>query len=245
MWTDFNNDAGYTLSPGTKYQYKLYAYIDGVEYVTELASFTTGGVPAPSDAKLSVSSQSVSLGDSITLHLSAQNATRYQIGIWMGDQKLVDDPNATADYAFTPTVAGDYTATFTAYNDTGSVNSNQVAWTVLPRKELPTMLGDVNGDGAVNATDALKALQHSVDLVVLSPAEFTRSDVNRNETVDANDALLILQYSVGLISAFTDSTVVSSVSLFDLEPFTMDPQGGLIVDEDMVDNMSNVYEESF
>ena len=45
MWTDFNADVHYYLQPGTKYQYRLYAYIDGVEYCSELASFTTTGTP--------------------------------------------------------------------------------------------------------------------------------------------------------------------------------------------------------
>lgn len=61
------------------------------------------------------------------------------------------------------------------------------------------VLGDVNDDGAIDALDALLALQHSVGLKILESGDFFCADANRSEVVDASDALLILQYSVGLI----------------------------------------------
>lgn len=60
-------------------------------------------------------------------------------------------------------------------------------------------VGDINADKAINASDALIALQHSVKLVKLTGDAFTAADVNVNGTVDATDALYILQYSVYLI----------------------------------------------
>lgn len=59
--------------------------------------------------------------------------------------------------------------------------------------------GDVNGDGNINASDALLALQHSVKLTTLEGDIFTAADVDQNDKVDATDALYILQYSVKLI----------------------------------------------
>lgn len=59
--------------------------------------------------------------------------------------------------------------------------------------------GDLNGDGKADASDALKALQHSVKLITLVDKDFTAGDVDKSGTIDATDALYILQYSVKLI----------------------------------------------
>ena len=62
--------------------------------------------------------------------------------------------------------------------------------------------GDVNNDGKIDASDALEALQHSVELKKLEGDAFTAADVTNDGTVDATDALNILQYSVELIDHF-------------------------------------------
>lgn len=59
--------------------------------------------------------------------------------------------------------------------------------------------GDLNGDGKADASDALKALQHSVKLITLVDNDFTAGDVDKSGTIDATDALCILQFSVKLI----------------------------------------------
>lgn len=63
-------------------------------------------------------------------------------------------------------------------------------------------LGDVNGDGSINASDALMALQHSVKLTTLEGNEFKAANVDGSNAVDATDALYILQHSVKLIDKF-------------------------------------------
>ena len=62
--------------------------------------------------------------------------------------------------------------------------------------------GDIDGNGSIDASDALKALQHSVKLITLTGDDFTVADVDGNNTVDASDALYILQHSVKLIAEF-------------------------------------------
>ena len=62
--------------------------------------------------------------------------------------------------------------------------------------------GDINGDGSINANDALLALQHSVQLSILTGDGLDAADVDDNGKVDASDALLILQRSVQLIDRF-------------------------------------------
>ena len=62
--------------------------------------------------------------------------------------------------------------------------------------------GDISGDGRVDASDALLALQHSVNLIRLEGDKVTAGDVTGDGVIDASDALCILQYSVNLIDRF-------------------------------------------
>ena len=62
----------------------------------------------------------------------------------------------------------------------------------------PYMLGDVNGDKAVNSTDALWVLQytaHSPIRNTLTPTQFLAADVNKDSSVNSTDALWILQFT--------------------------------------------------
>ena len=62
--------------------------------------------------------------------------------------------------------------------------------------------GDVDDDGDIDPTDALKVLQHTVDLAKLEGDRFTAADVDGNKDVNATDALYILQYVVEIIDTF-------------------------------------------
>lgn len=60
------------------------------------------------------------------------------------------------------------------------------------------MYGDVDGDKAVTATDALWALQAYVGSRALDEAQTKAADVNIDKTIDTSDALAILQFAVKL-----------------------------------------------
>ena len=61
------------------------------------------------------------------------------------------------------------------------------------------LLGDLDGNGLINASDALLALQSSVQLTTLSDIQTAAADCDVSGAIDASDALTMLQYSVGLI----------------------------------------------
>ena len=60
-------------------------------------------------------------------------------------------------------------------------------------------LGDVNGDGYIDAADALLCLRASVGLITLTPEQEAAADVNHDGLIDAGDAILILRYDARLI----------------------------------------------
>lgn len=60
-------------------------------------------------------------------------------------------------------------------------------------------LGDVNGDGYIDAGDAMLCMRSAVELVELTAQQFAAADVNGDGSVDAGDAVKILRYNAGLI----------------------------------------------
>ena len=65
--------------------------------------------------------------------------------------------------------------------------------------DTAAQLGDVNGDGYIDAADALLCLRASVGLITLTPEQEAAADVNHDGLVDAGDAILILRYDARLI----------------------------------------------
>ncbi len=65
--------------------------------------------------------------------------------------------------------------------------------------------GDYNGDGVINATDALNILKVSVGKVPMDYDLMCYIDVNNDYKINASDALDILKFSVGKIRTFKAS----------------------------------------
>ena len=75
---------------------------------------------------------------------------------------------------------------------TGTAAGETVRCTVV-------VCGDVNGDGYIDAADALLCLRASVGLITLTPEQEAAADVNHDGLIDAGDAILILRYDARLI----------------------------------------------
>ncbi len=73
-------------------------------------------------------------------------------------------------------------------------------------KALPTCtLGDIDGSGKVDTTDARLALQYAVEKITLTEDQLLAADVDGSGKVDTTDARLILQYAVEKIDKFPAS----------------------------------------
>ena len=76
--------------------------------------------------------------------------------------------------------------------------SEDSPYTVAVREEISAdALGDVNGDGKINALDALLILQARNDLINLNAEQFARADLDGDGELSAKEALRILQYASG------------------------------------------------
>lgn len=68
--------------------------------------------------------------------------------------------------------------------------------------ETVYILGDVDNDSDIDATDALLVLKHAAKLQFLLNVEQMAADVTKNDVIDASDALEILKYAARLIDSF-------------------------------------------
>lgn len=109
-----------------------------------------------------------------------------------GESKLLQT-GYTLSHNIDASTVGKYTVTVT-YGE----YSAEFEYTVADRPQR--ILGDVNGDGKVQAADARLALRASAMLENLDEASFYAADVDFDDKVNASDARLILRVSAGLES---------------------------------------------
>ena len=105
------------------------------------------------------------------------------------------------------------TVTLTYYNTNGtSQGSKTITIAAGSAPETPDQpetpeqpaiaYGDCDGDGEVTATDAMLAMQYSVDLIDAKKLDVNAADVDGSGEIDATDAMLIMQYSIEYITVF-------------------------------------------
>ena len=79
------------------------------------------------------------------------------------------------------------------------------ALVILPvQAGASALAGDVDGSGAITASDARRALRASARLIELTDAQSAAADVDQDGNVTATDARLILRYSAKLIRSFIE-----------------------------------------
>ena len=71
-------------------------------------------------------------------------------------------------------------------------------------------LGDIDGDGTVDATDALSILRSSIGMANLTPVQRKLADVDNDSEITSNDALAVLRFSVGFGSGGNIGKIISA-----------------------------------
>ena len=84
-------------------------------------------------------------------------------------------------------------------NSNGEVVSNEsnlATGYVVNDKYTISVLGDVSGDGVVDARDSLRILKYAVGTYELNNEYAKSADLNKDGIIDARDSLRILKYAV-------------------------------------------------
>ena len=104
-------------------------------------------------------------------------------------------------FSCTITTTGVHTFEWRYTKDSSQYAGNDSVCIYLVKVELSDgLLGDANGDGYVNANDALLILRYSLGIVGASALHLENCDVNGDGNVNANDALLVLRAALGIIT---------------------------------------------
>ena len=106
---------------------------------------------------------------------------------------------------FATSSSGTYYITYSASSGFGTSNSESSAAQIrlfvkTEVGENPSfLLGDVNQNGTVDASDAILVMRYTLQMIDLTDLQLLAGDVNGNGTVDASDAILIMRKVLGLI----------------------------------------------
>ena len=100
----------------------------------------------------------------------------------------------------TPTQAPTPTPTATPTSEPTPTPTSEP--TPTPTGEPTYLLGDCNGDGKINTSDAVLVLKDSAGMIFLEGDYILAADVNRDGKVNTADAVQILKYAAGMITEF-------------------------------------------
>lgn len=161
---------------------------------TVYANWVRTGEAVP-DAPSVITAVSAS-SNSVTIRWDAvTGATGYQV--YVNGSLVTTSPVADTSYQITNL------ETDTTYEITvAAVNAAGVSAPSLVKVVSTTgrTMGDVNGDGFVDASDALEVLKHAANLTqITDSAALGAADIEPDGIIDASDALAILKVAAGLL----------------------------------------------
>ena len=135
------------------------------------------------------------LYDYVINNYSVDETNKYISKIMVNTEVNMFTPNITLNYGYGIDV------------DTKEINNKRILYTGgktritkgldLYREYTNIVIGDINGDGAINSADLLKIRQHLLGTNTLSGAYFLSSDINYDNTINSADLLRVRQHLLG------------------------------------------------
>ena len=164
-------------------------------------SAVTSGSPAtvsdPTSYKLSYSDTSVKAGEQYLVLMVATNdisSDKPAYTITADSLIYINQTASTAGNVTFDTVYPSSVADSVILLTGGSLTEPKL----LAKVDAQGKMGDVTGDGDVNASDAALILRYTVDLEKLDAQQLSLGDVTGDGDVNASDAAKILRFIVGL-----------------------------------------------
>ena len=168
---------------------------DGNKTDTCVVTVSAEEVPAETIA-LDKDTATVYKGKSETLKATLTPSNATSTITWVSSDTEVA---TVANGVVTAVAVGEATITaFVDADENGVLDDGEVSATcAVTVVEAPDeLLGDIDGNGSVDANDAIKLFQYSMFPSVY-PIEYTGSvDFDKNGSVDSNDAIRLFQYSM-------------------------------------------------
>lgn len=84
-------------------------------------------------------------------------------------------------------------------SDMFQLNVDYIEVDIGEETELDVLLGDVNFDGVVNASDAILIMRYALGLIDLSEKQLIAANINTDIAINASDAIVIMRLTLGLI----------------------------------------------
>lgn len=192
------NVPGGMLQFGTSEGYGFEAVTEGDRY---LAKSNNAGA-SNSTATLTTTIE-MAAGDTLTFeyyYSSENNYDWYTLKVNGNQLQRLSGTNQAnwATYTYTAQTAGSYTFEW-SYSKDGSVNNGSDCVKIDNVEfsgTIPTVEGDVDGDGNVTVQDALLVLRAAMGVQQLTPAQVAAADMDGDGNVTANDAIIVLRLAL-------------------------------------------------
>ena len=157
--------------------------------------------PVDSVSKLAVNTKTVSNGFEYDISLTKDGLPVDIDGSVTVKIPVPESMQGKDCYVYFKNSSGEYiNVTAALQNGCMVFNTDSLGKFVLSTKKITVVSGDLNGDGNVDAADAVLMQRYDSGLATLTAEQLSAADVTGDGTVDAADAVKIQRYDAGLIS---------------------------------------------
>ncbi len=163
----------------------------------------SGNVGANSSTSEVTLTLDMAQGETLSFDYKVSSESGYDIFTFRVNGSTVlskDGEHDWANYVYTAPSAGTYEFSWRYSKDYSVANGSDCVWldeVVWSGDELGGLLGDVDGNGEVNANDALLLMRFNMNSIDSVPC-IGNADFDGSGSVDANDALAIMRFAMSV-----------------------------------------------
>ena len=204
---DYTDQKSYSFTPDTAGEYYF-----GVEIKSDNKVYSIYSANINVYTKLQLGAVSCELtepvvGKTVTWKVetvSVSENSAYVYNLYHNGVLIDESQSSVGSYMYEPEAAGEYYITVClkdSYSSSEILTSEKIQ-IYINNPEQNLVLGDLNFDGNVTASDARTALRYATSLEELSEQAILAADVTKDGIVTPSDARLILRFAAKLDSSF-------------------------------------------